>query len=267
MKYISKDCLKKQNIYLGNICVLKQKKDKEFCVDYTECCLHNNAIIYFCSEGAHYSLPNGTSIKPKAGDVLYIPVGAAYKVEINECECEFYSIFFDLLDEENEKLFFFENLMCIYAGSTKLPKLMLECVRTGDSGSGNGLLLRSYMYSILHEFVSCVETEISKKSIDTAISYINENLGAGISVKELARRSFMSERAFNYAFKESVGLSPVKYINSERMKKAALLLKESDISVGTVSDMVGYNDKAYFHKMFKKTYNCTPLEYRNSQFK
>lgn len=267
MKYISKEYLKKQNIGLGNICVLKQKKDKGFCVDYTEYCRHNNAIIYFCSEGAHYILPDGTSINPNAGDVLYIPAGAAYKLEINECECEFYSIFFDMLDEANEKLFFFENLMRVYAGNTRLPKLMFECIRVGNSDSGNGLLLRSYLYSILHEFVLCVENEISQKSIDVAISYINENLGMGISVRELARRCFMSERAFNYAFKESVGLSPVKYINSERMKKAALLLKESDISVGTISDMVGYNDKAYFHKMFKKTYNCTPLEFRNSQFK
>ena len=29
-----------------------------------------------------------------------------------------------------------------------------------------------------------------------------------------------------------------------------------------ISDSLGFYDDAYFHKSFKKTYNCTPLEYR-----
>ena len=45
-------------------------------------------------------------------------------------------------------------------------------------------------------------------------------------------------------------------------KKAILLLKVSDLPVSTISGMLGFYDDAYFYKIFKKTYNITPSEYR-----
>lgn len=262
MKYISTDYLKTQNVYLGDIVAVRQTMKKNDSVDRMKNGRHNNAMVYFCSDGAHYILPDGTSIEPKAGDSLYIPAGSKYKLEIKGNECKLRSIFFRLLDEDSEQLFFFDRIMRIYSYNTQLSELINECVSIYNSAVGNGLLLRSYMYNALHEFVSCVEKEKVPSPVDAALSYINRNLNTVISVKQLALHCAMSESTFRRVFKKSVGQSPLKYINSERMKKAALVLKESDLSVATISDLLGFYDEAYFIKMFKKTYTLSPSEYR-----
>ena len=262
MKYISTDYLKTQTVYLDDIVAIRQCMSRDHSIDHTKNGRNNNAIVYFCSDGAHYTLSNGTSLEPKAGEAVYIPAGSKYKLKITEDECKLFSIFFQVLDKNSEQSVFFDHIMCTYAGNTQLPRFMIECARICDSTVGNELLLSSYMYNILHEFILRVEKETFNSPIEAALSYINERLNTVISIKELASRSLMSESTFRYAFKKSVGQSPLKYINSERLKKATILLKESDISIETISDLLGFYDDAYFYKMFKKTYNCTPLEYR-----
>ncbi len=265
MKYISLDCLKIQNVYLGDIVAVRQNVKRDECVDHMNNGRNNNVIVYFCSEGARYTLSDGTHIEPKSGDVLYIPVGSKYRLEIAENECDIYTIFFRLLDEDGEQLFFSNHIMHMSTYNTRLLDLMNKCIRMYNSDTRNRLLLCACMYNVLHEFVLCYEQEKTPSPIDAALSYINRNLNTMISVKELALSCAMSESSFRQVFKESVGQSPLKYINTERIKKAAELLKETDFSVTTISDMLGFYDDSYFIKMFKRAYDLSPSEYRKTE--
>ena len=49
------------------------------------------------------------------------------------------------------------------------------------------------------------------------------------------------------------------------MKKAAELLKESELKIGDVACCVGYNDVSYFIQTFKKQYSMTPEQFKNSE--
>ena len=262
MKYISTDCLKTQTIHLDDIVAIPQRMSKNSFVNHMKNGRNNNALVYYCSEGAQYILSDGTSFEPKAGEAVYIPAGCKYRLKINKDKCELFSIFFQMLDENNERSAFSDHIICTYAGNSQLSSIMLECIKLCDSTVVNRLLLSSNMYNVLHEFISCVENKKYPPPVEAALSYINNNLNTIISVKELASNCAMSESEFRSLFKESVGQSPLKYINAERMKKAILLLKVSDLPVSMISDMLGFYDDAYFYKIFKKTYNITPTEYR-----
>jgi len=50
-----------------------------------------------------------------------------------------------------------------------------------------------------------------------------------------------------------------------RLKKACILLKKPEYKVSEISEMVGFRDSTYFSTVFKKTYNLTPLEYKNTK--
>ena len=49
------------------------------------------------------------------------------------------------------------------------------------------------------------------------------------------------------------------------MKKARALLRETDQTVETVAAKVGYENVEHFNRLFKKSYEMTPVEYRKEK--
>lgn len=72
----------------------------------------------------------------------------------------------------------------------------------------------------------------------------------------------MSESAFRRSFKAASGISPKRYINNLRIKKAKQMLVNSDASVSEICSSLGFYDNAYFTKSFKKITGKTPVQYR-----
>lgn len=61
------------------------------------------------------------------------------------------------------------------------------------------------------------------------------------------------------------GLTPVEYIRSIRMKKAAMLLGQSKFTVAEVMYMVGFSNPSYFSRCFQAAFGRTPREYAASE--
>ena len=57
------------------------------------------------------------------------------------------------------------------------------------------------------------------------------------------------------------GMSVNEFIKSIRLKKAAMLLKQTDYNISEISYRVGFNDRKYFSREFKKQFGKTPSEY------
>jgi len=72
----------------------------------------------------------------------------------------------------------------------------------------------------------------------------------------------MSRANFFRAFKRATGLSPVAFINRERVLRAAQLLLQDFRSLADVCYQVGFNSVSYFIRTFKKHLGMTPLRYR-----
>ena len=49
------------------------------------------------------------------------------------------------------------------------------------------------------------------------------------------------------------------------MKKARTLLKNTSMTVESIADSVGYQNVEHFNRLFKKKYDLTPVQYRNSK--
>lgn len=61
--------------------------------------------------------------------------------------------------------------------------------------------------------------------------------------------------------KQLTGMTPVEYIKSIRMKKAAMLLKQQKFTVAEVMYMVGFSNHSYFSKCFQAEFGVTPKKY------
>ena len=102
--------------------------------------------------------------------------------------------------------------------------------------------------------------------IGTVIKYIKENLtNKDISVDLLAKKAYMSTSHFHKQFKNTLGVSPIDYINSEKIKFSKKLIKESkDFRMSEIAFKSGFNNTSYFNRQFKKMELMTPQQFKAS---
>lgn len=124
--------------------------------------------------------------------------------------------------------------------------------------------LKEYM----KELILHVSEEPEQKSsiVKDLLQYLEWNYQYDITVNELAaHKYFVNPSYLSRLFKSETGMTFSKYLKELRMKKAAELLKESELKIGDVACCVGYNDVSYFIQTFKKQYSMTPEQFKNSE--
>lgn len=71
----------------------------------------------------------------------------------------------------------------------------------------------------------------------------------------------MSRSSLYSKILELTGETPVEYIRSVKLEKAAVLLEKSDMNIAQVAYSAGFATPNYFTKSFKAKYNMLPSEY------
>jgi len=92
--------------------------------------------------------------------------------------------------------------------------------------------------------------------------YLGDNCGDAIQVGHAARICGMSESHFMSVFKRVTGLSFVTYFNHYRIERAQALLANTDESMASISQQVGFCDQSYFGMIFRRIVGMTPVTYR-----
>lgn len=98
--------------------------------------------------------------------------------------------------------------------------------------------------------------------LSPAIQYIKDHLSEKINIDKLARESCMSRSAFFQAFKTQLGISPLEYVQRERIQKAKHILADTTVNISDACYQTGFNNLNYFIKLFKRMEGVTPSAYR-----
>lgn len=97
--------------------------------------------------------------------------------------------------------------------------------------------------------------------VDKVKEYIGINWNCDISLDEMADVAGVSAAFFSSMFKTQTGKTPVEYLSEVRMGKAVQFL-QSGKSVAETAKLLGHSDAAYFSRVFKKIYGCSPKAYK-----
>lgn len=97
----------------------------------------------------------------------------------------------------------------------------------------------------------------------SAYAYIQTNYASNISLDTLAEHMAISTYYACKIIKKAYDKSFVELLTAFRIRRAKVLLRESNLSVKEVSYETGYNSQNYFTKIFKKHIGMTPSEYRS----
>lgn len=105
-----------------------------------------------------------------------------------------------------------------------------------------------------------------EKFLSNIIRLIEDHLSdADLNVNALCELSGISNKQIYRKIKQLTGMSPVEYIKSIRMKKAAMLLQQKKFTVAEVMYMVGFSNHSYFSKCFQAEFGKTPRQYLNDE--
>ena len=82
------------------------------------------------------------------------------------------------------------------------------------------------------------------------------------SRRQMAEKLCVSESTLQRIFRARTGFSPNDYLMNLRLKKAAALLLESELTIGEVAAETGFADSNYFCRRFRRYAAASPLEFR-----
>ncbi len=137
--------------------------------------------------------------------------------------------------------------------------LFYEFRNNTDNADSLGALILPYI--LMKVGKSRQDSDDGGRKLDFSISYIHANLSSPLSVEELAAMEFLSVSRYREVFRNVTGHSPMEYIIMLRIRQAVELLSEGNFSIEEAARAVGYTDRLYFQRVFKKYMGVTPGNY------
>ena len=108
-----------------------------------------------------------------------------------------------------------------------------------------------------------VITSLDEKLIEKAVKYVEDNISrSDLSVEELSRELGMSRVHLYKKMLQITGKTPIEFIRVIRLKRAAQLLRGSQLHVSEIAFQVGFNNPKYFSRYFKEEFGVLPSAYQ-----
>ncbi len=105
---------------------------------------------------------------------------------------------------------------------------------------------------------------INEKSLAKIAKIIEENISdPDLNVNMLCEKSEISNKQLYRLIKKYMEMSPLDYVRSVRLQKAAMLLSQHRFTVSEISYMVGFKTPSYFAKCFQKHFGVKPSQYQS----
>ena len=132
------------------------------------------------------------------------------------------------------------------------------------------LILRGMLYNLImtiirfHQPSNPTDIELSKAdtSILKAIKYMENNFLNDPSLTETAAYINFSPAHFSRLFKKVIGVSYSEYLNYIRVEMGRNLLLTTNLSIGEIAQLSGFNNSNYFCNVMKKILGDNPSKIR-----
>jgi AraC family transcriptional regulator of arabinose operon len=98
--------------------------------------------------------------------------------------------------------------------------------------------------------------------VQTVEEYVQQHLDVPLTLAQMAAYAHVSPAHLCRTFKKATGFSPLEYSIKQRHNRAKELLQTTALPVAAVARQVGYNDAAYFARVFRATTGLTPTAFR-----
>ena len=111
------------------------------------------------------------------------------------------------------------------------------------------------------EQISWMFQGVNRQTLEILLD-MAENFSQGISLNSLAEKYHFSSAYLSRMIKKETGYSFSGILNAIRLAAAVEFLLKNHGKINLICDLVGFSDQKYFSQVFKKTFGCSPGEFR-----
>lgn len=98
-------------------------------------------------------------------------------------------------------------------------------------------------------------------------NYLINNYNIDINLNMIAKKMNYSSSYLTKLFQQQYDTTPNKFIISMRLGKAKHYLSHNpELTISQIGEIVGYQDQAYFSRIFKKHCGCSPTHFRDALY-
>ena len=252
----------------------------------------DSALIVEMVDGDAQITIGTDTVQVSIGDFIYIPSDLVFRVESSGGMAAIRALLFDMsLIRENMENFDSEILYMFYVQSRtktlvfKRGHAIYETLAFSMHEAYEEYVSKDVCYQLpvkanIYLLMSAIlryycssRTELDRMiyhnvlRLRPVIDYISEHYSEKIYIETLADMISVSPDYFTKMFKDSIGKTPIDYINAMRINDSLRLLSTTDTPVADISDQLGFSNPNYFHKIFKSYMDTSPLAYRKSASK
>ncbi len=224
--------------------------------------------IYFVLGGSGVLESDADALTLESGYVYLAPIGA---------KCGFHGT------PSVEKLFFHVNLTLDGAEgdafmsahkimrlpySTERMKKLVESYLSDDTAGH--LFVMSELYRTVYEFYKMTQQksilpDADEQLLGEAMHYIRTHLRSNLTAKEVCEAVHSSRTKLHTVFTEGLHKSISGYMDELLMSEVQSLLMYTSLTVGQISERLGFCDQFYFSRWFKKHFFLSPKKVQRSK--
>ncbi|MDF2962632.1 MAG: hypothetical protein K0S39_4367 [Paenibacillus sp.] len=222
-------------------------------------------IIFLVVKGTvHYHI-GGTTVTLSKGEGLFMPQGILRSAESEETDPhQMYSIHFRDLPLDQLSHFMDQSYKWIRPLGYDYLKQRFSVLN--ECWIGKMPCYEMICQGILLEILGMVQRELvsgeipsSRRNLAIRVQqYIVQNYREPLRLKDLAEHVDRSPNYISNVFKEVIGRTPVEYMHEVRVTAARELLLTTNMTIGEISESLGYCDQTYFNFMYKKIVGHPP---------
>ncbi|MGL4621750.1 MAG: AraC family transcriptional regulator [Chroococcidiopsis sp.] len=117
-------------------------------------------------------------------------------------------------------------------------------------------------YSEVTHTITPQNRSLTGIQLQQAIDYIYTHLDRDLSLVEIAKVINISPTYFANLFKQAMGISPHQYVIGQRVERAKVMLKKTDLAIADIALQVGFSSQSHLTQQFKRITGITPRQMR-----
>ena len=236
---------------------------------------HNCLEIGFCHSHSGFMLIDGKRVPFSEGDAFIIPRMVPHTTCSDAGTRSRWSyIFTDIEGMTGRMETGFPPGIRLERDRTDRMRFLCECIldectkKTLDTD-----LIRIYFSALQIEYgrfagkFGQMEQPEANFNIRPVLRYMDTHYSSDFNMDQMAELCLMSPAHFRRSFQETMGTSPLKYLNQLRIRKACMMLSIGNDSVLNIAEAVGLPSVSSFNRNFLKETGMSPREYRRNNAK
>jgi len=237
-------------------------------------------IIYIC-EGEGTFIINNKSYTAKKGDILIYNAGIIHEEYSNPSNplityfCGISNLAIDQLKELCIIPFEFEPVIRENQYSDQIGSYFSHIFEESSlKGDGYEIICQGLLTSsiaLIHRAIKLQnfknETQDSNSLAFRIKEFIDKNYKKNLKLEDIADALFINKYYLSHVFKEQMQMTPINYLINRRIGEAKNLLVSTELKIGEIARIMGYDNTNYFTLLFKKMTGETPRQFKENHKK